>query len=60
MINIYSIEEAERKTCPVEVREHCITSECMVWCWQEDVRDAETLEELRTHGYCGLINKRKD
>lgn len=60
MINVYSIEEAKNKKCPAYVDEYCVTSNCMVWLWQENVRDKDTLEELQTHGYCGLTGKQKD
>ncbi len=59
MINTYSTLEASKKQCPI-LSTNCIVKACMLWIWKPNVRDKDTLEELRTHGYCGLTIIRKD
>jgi len=56
MINVYAVEEAETKDCPVASKK-CNTSGCMAWIWKENVRDKDTLEEVLKYGYCGLVRK---
>lgn len=50
--NVYKIEEAKEKFCPL-LHEKCCAASCMWWRWYYEV-DPKTFEVMETFkGYCG-------